>query len=990
MPLLCLLLAAGLRADEPSARQLYNRGRAAEKAGHMAEAYVLYSEAAALAPKNHLYWLRAQAVQSRAALEAKPAPDPITLPLNAAQSFANALALDRDAPPIPQATPQDIALAKRTLPPTELDPAEGDPVRDFDLTGDSKKLFEEMAKTYGLDAIFDADYQPTPSLHFRLESASYRDAIRALEAATNSFIVPITNKIFLVARDSTQKRSELEPVVAIAIRLPEAASQQDFNAMVTAVQQALALEKVSFDTQNNTVIIRDKLSKILPAEALFRDLAYPRAQVMVDMKIIELSQTDTTTYGMQFPTLFSLTPLTNWFNNPVNVPQNIAALLKFGGGKTAFGLGIMSPDFEAQFSRSNGKVLLNTQLRSVNGQTATLHVGDRYPILTSGYFGPNGSLGGSVPGAGTGTFGNGTGSGINTNPGAGSNTTAINTGTITVSQTSIAWNYTPGGTIPQAVAETVTSASGSMAYTAVASSSAGWLLVNNEPNTSGTLPTTLTISPSASLSALGTGTYFGTVQVNGGDGSVVVIPVSLSVNGGTQSLTVSPNPVTLSSGTGGLSVQQNVSITSSVDGTLSATIVGTGLSVSVSATDVTAGSPVTVTVFGNPTGLAALPYAGVLSVTVGDVTQEVQVTFTVLATGSIRLSQNNIPWALDSGGDLPAAVNVQVSSTSGFGSFTATATSAGSWLLINGLTATTGVLPSAVVISPAASAADLGTGTYSGNIVFAASDGSITYLNVTLIVNGGAATGLIVTPNPVTVSANLGGTAVQQTITILSSVAGALTASVTGTGLSVSDVPDTVDANTAATFTLTADPSGLTANSYIGSVTITVGGNSQTVQVTFSVGAISSGTNGVTSYTPTPAFSFEDLGLTMKVTPLVHDMEEATVDMETQYKVLTGQSLNGLPIISNRSLKSTVRLKLGEWAVVTGLLNDSDSHTISGLAGFSRIPFLDALTSTREHDKNRSQLLLLMRPRLITAPPSNNVTGTYSVGTETRPITPLR
>jgi len=60
--------------------------------------------------------------------------------------------------------------------------------------------------------------------------------------------------------------------------------------VVTNVQQALALEKVSFDSQENTVIIRDRISKMLPARALLEDMLYQRGQAAIEMRLVEVSR----------------------------------------------------------------------------------------------------------------------------------------------------------------------------------------------------------------------------------------------------------------------------------------------------------------------------------------------------------------------------------------------------------------------------------------------------------------------------------------------------------------------------------------------------------------------------------------------------------------------------------------------------------------------------------------------------------------------------
>ncbi len=138
-----------------------------------------------------------------------------------------------------------------------------------------------------------------------------------------------------------------------------------------------------------------------------------------------------------------------------------------------------------------------------------------------------------------------------------------------------------------------------------------------------------------------------------------------------------------------------------------------------------------------------------------------------------------------------------------------------------------------------------------------------------------------------------------------------------------------------------------------------------------------------------PSFNFEDLGLSMKVTPHVHGMDEVSLDVEAEFKVLGSESLNGIPYISNRKLQSKVRIRNGEWAVISGLVDASDTNSVTEVPGLGSIPYLGKALRQNGHDKQSSEVLVLMRPVLLSPPADQFVQRTVWIGSETRLDIPL-
>src|ERR1041384_6071873 len=84
---------------------------------------------------------------------------------------------------------------------------------------------------------------------------------------------------------------------------------------------------------------------------------------------------------MKLPSQFSIVN----FQGFVSLPTAYRTLLRLTGAGTPFALGITDASVFATLSKSRSETILNAQIVSLDGQAATLHVGQRYPIVTNSY-----------------------------------------------------------------------------------------------------------------------------------------------------------------------------------------------------------------------------------------------------------------------------------------------------------------------------------------------------------------------------------------------------------------------------------------------------------------------------------------------------------------------------------------------------------------------------------------------------------------------------
>jgi hypothetical protein len=295
--------------------------------------------------------------------------------------------------PIGQAELQEV---RRLRPPVELTPDLK--LSSFRLKGSIQETYEKVAREYGLDVLFDSDYQGSQQTRFELSGCDFQEAILALNDVADSFIVPISPKLFLVAADNAEKRTELEPVIAVLQPIPDTMTPEEVTELSQAVQQSLEMKRLQIDTTRRQVFMRDTVTRVRLAQAMLAHLSKPRAEVVLDVELYAVSESDRLRLGLGLPSAFPIENLSTLWNNQPSVAEGITHLLGIGGGKTVFGLAIGSSSLVANRLTTESRLVSRFRVRASSGMAASLHIGEKYPIINA-RFSPILDESGQAPGA---------------------------------------------------------------------------------------------------------------------------------------------------------------------------------------------------------------------------------------------------------------------------------------------------------------------------------------------------------------------------------------------------------------------------------------------------------------------------------------------------------------------------------------------------------------------------------------------------------------
>ncbi len=417
---LCVFLLAYAK---DRAKLLYQKGRDAEARQNFEQAYDFYKQAYDLKPTDLAYRAsferlrflagashvhRGQLMREAGQLDAALAEFQKAVEIDAASSIAKQemqrtqQMIDATKGAAPKAPQPSTYLQKRIEEaggPVELTAISNVPI-NLKITEDSKVIYETVGKLAGINVLFDPDYT-SRRIKIELNNVSLEEALQIISVETKTFWRPVTPNTIFVAADNPAKRKDLEQSVIKTFYLANLSQPTELQDIVNALRQILEINRIQPLPTQQALVVRGTPDQIALAQKLVSDLDKSKSEVIVDVAIMQINRDKAKTLGISPPTSASVmlqpnvsttTPVTSTPGvvSPTTTPSttnpNGISLNTFNNlNATDFQVTITQATATALFSDSNTKLIQKPEIRAIEGQKATLKIGQRVPVATGSF-----------------------------------------------------------------------------------------------------------------------------------------------------------------------------------------------------------------------------------------------------------------------------------------------------------------------------------------------------------------------------------------------------------------------------------------------------------------------------------------------------------------------------------------------------------------------------------------------------------------------------
>ncbi len=237
-----------------------------------------------------------------------------------------------------------------------------------------KQVFDIFARTSGLNFVFDKEVNPDQKTTVYLKDTSVADAINLI-LLTNQLERRVLNEnSILIYPSLPAKIRDYQPLKVKTFFLNNAEAKN----VAETIKTIIKTKDLIVDDAQNMIIMRDTPDAIQLAEKLVALHDMPQSEVMMDLEVLEVTKTDLTALGIQWPADVALSPLSSSSSSSTVTLADLWNLHKATLQAT-----VGSTTINANTTDSDVRLLANPRVRVRSRESAKIMIGKKLPNVTT-------------------------------------------------------------------------------------------------------------------------------------------------------------------------------------------------------------------------------------------------------------------------------------------------------------------------------------------------------------------------------------------------------------------------------------------------------------------------------------------------------------------------------------------------------------------------------------------------------------------------------
>jgi general secretion pathway protein D len=265
--------------------------------------------------------------------------------------------------------------------PVSLDTKSNMPI-SLHLTTTTDVVYKTIASLAGINVLMDPEYKPQ-KITFELKDVGLREALDMIAIQSKTFWRPLSSNTILVASDNGAKRKDLEQNVMKTFYLRNAATPADLQQAATTLKGILDISRIQVIPEQRSLTLRGTPDQMVLAQKLLGDIDKPKAEVLIEVTVLEVSRNKLRTLGTTPPTSTTVNMTGTTTSSGSSSTLTLNSLTSLNAND--FSIPSPSASFSFLMSDSNTKVIQRPEIRAMDAGKASLKIGDRIPIATGSY-----------------------------------------------------------------------------------------------------------------------------------------------------------------------------------------------------------------------------------------------------------------------------------------------------------------------------------------------------------------------------------------------------------------------------------------------------------------------------------------------------------------------------------------------------------------------------------------------------------------------------